>query len=176
MRCSRPWVDKEGGGDALHFRVLHPNLIWQGLDLLSILFFWQFASYSKFVPGEHRHVYLTLCSWLPRRQTARIVGHHLSNSDFQLANVDFGKITRWGPTISLKCFMYPSKEMVCKVLPRPCYNKKKLVNVFKACWWISPRAYFAFFFSKKKGKILSITDCPNKFLMGTQDTQKKKWC
>ena len=33
-----------------------------------------------------------------------------------------------------------------------------------------------FFFSKKKGKILSITDCPNKFLMGTQDTQKKKWC
>ena len=120
--------------------------------------------------------YLTLFSWLPRRQTARIVGHHLSNSDFQLANVDFGKITRWGPTISLKCFMYPSKEMVCKVLPRPCYNKKKLVNVFKACWWISPRAYFAFFFSKKKGKILSITDCPNKFLMGTQDTQKKKWC
>ena len=30
-----------------------------------------------------------------------------------------------------------------------------------------------FFFSNKKGKILSITDCPNKFLMGTQDTQKK---
>ena len=30
------------------------------------------------------------------------------------------------------------------------------------------------FFSKKKGKMLSITDCPNKFLMGAQDTQKKK--
>ena len=29
------------------------------------------------------------------------------------------------------------------------------------------------FFSKKKGKILSITDCLNKFLIGTQDTQKK---
>ena len=33
-----------------------------------------------------------------------------------------------------------------------------------------------FFVSKKKGKILSITDCPNKFLMGAQDTQKKKRC
>ena len=142
------------GGDAVHFPVLHPNLVWQGLDLLSIFFFFfhQFATYSKFVPGEHRHVYITLCSWLPMRQTAWIVGHHLSNSDFQLANVDFGKITRWGPTISLKCFMYPSKEMVCKVLPRPCYNKKKLVNVFKACWWISPRAYFAFFFKQEERK------------------------
>ena len=29
------------------------------------------------------------------------------------------------------------------------------------------------FFSKKKGKILSITDCLNKCLIGTQDTQKK---
>ena len=90
----------------------------------TLLFFQQFTSNSKFVPGEHRHVKLTLCFRLPMRQTARIVGHHLSNSDIQLANVDFGKITRWGPAISLKCFMYPSKEMVCKVLPRPCYNKK----------------------------------------------------
>ena len=122
-------------------------------DIPPFFFLWQFATYSKFVPGEHRHVKLTLCSWLPMRQKAQIVGHHLSNSDFQSANVDFGKITRRGPAISLKCFMYPSKEMVCKVLPRPCYNKKKLVNVFKACWWISPRAYFAFFFlARRKAK------------------------
>jgi len=48
---------------------------------------------------------LTLCSWVPIRQTALKVGHHLLNSDIQLANVDFGTITRWGPDISLKCFM-----------------------------------------------------------------------
>ena len=33
-----------------------------------------------------------------------------------------------------------------------------------------------FFLIKKKGKILSITDCPKKILIGTQDTQKKKRC
>ena len=145
MRCSRLWVDKEGVGGCHTLPCPPPKPSLARSWFAFHFFFRQFASYSKFVPGEHRHVYLTLCSWLPRRQTARIVGHHLSNSDFQLANVDFGKITRWGPTISLKCSMYPSKEMVCKVLPRPCYNKKKLVHVFKACWWISPRAYFAFF-------------------------------
>ena len=32
------------------------------------------------------------------------------------------------------------------------------------------------FFIEKKGKILSIRDCPKKFLIGTQDTQKKKRC
>ena len=33
-----------------------------------------------------------------------------------------------------------------------------------------------FFFIKKKGKILSITGCPNKFLKGTHDTHKKEGC
>ena len=31
-------MDKEGGGDAIHFPVLHPKLVLQGLDLLSIFF------------------------------------------------------------------------------------------------------------------------------------------
>ena len=30
-----------------------------------------------------------------------------------------------------------------------------------------------FFFIKKKGKMLSITGCPTKFLKGTHDTHKK---
>ena len=30
------------------------------------------------------------------------------------------------------------------------------------------------FFIKKKGKMLSITGCPNKFLKGTHDTHKKE--
>ena len=37
---------------------------------------------------------------------------------------------------------------------------------------LAQKLILLFFFSNKKGKILSIR-CPNKFLMGTQDTQKK---
>ena len=48
---------------------------------------------------------LTLCSWVPIKHTALMVGHHRSNSDIQLVNVDFGTITRCGPGISRKCFM-----------------------------------------------------------------------
>jgi len=46
----------------------------------------------------------TLCSLFPIRVTFRIVGHHFSNSLFQLQIVDLGTITKWGPGMLRKCF------------------------------------------------------------------------
>ena len=46
------------------------------------------------------------------RQTALIVGHHLLNSAIQLANVDFGTMTKCGLAASRNTFKYPSSEMV----------------------------------------------------------------
>ena len=109
-------------------------------------------------------------SW---KQDEKHSDNSLEHNHKMLASMDFGTITRWGPAISLKCFMYPSKEMVCKV--QDPVTIKKWGNAFKACWWISPRAYFVFFI-KKKGKMLSITGCPTKFLKGTHDTHKKEGC
>ena len=53
------------------------------------------------------------------RQTALRVGHHFLNSFIQLARVDLGTSTMWGPLTFLKCFMKPRSEIVCRVFPRP---------------------------------------------------------
>ena len=62
------------------------------------------------------------------------------------------KITRWGPAISWNALCTQTRKWSAKSYQDPVTIKKKLVNVFKACWWISPRAYFAFFLARRKAK------------------------
>ena len=66
---------------------------------------------------------LTRCSWVPWNLTTRSTGHHFLNSLIQLCRVDLGTMTMWGPEMPLNSCRYPSREIVCRVLPKPCRSE-----------------------------------------------------
>ena len=107
-------------------RLLSQDHFIGGYDDIPLAWHYLFTYYPflENITPSHPHIItpshtLTLSSAVPMRQMVMSDGHQRLNSDTQLLRVDLGAITMWGPGTSRSRTMYPSSDMVCRVLPRP---------------------------------------------------------